>query len=232
MSSNDQLIARLEGLKWAALSCMVIDHLGKTVAPQLLIPTHMIGRMALPWFVLIVALRLAHAPQKAAGYLPRLLLWGALAQPAFAWMNDTTTLNVMFTLALGVAVVWASQRLHARRDRHLTCTALGVTLGVAASYVEFGPVGALMLPLLVIIARRSRWWAALSCGVFAVFANLLPIEQAHMASLTALLAGPLAFVQLRWGVKLSWRPHKVSFYLFYATHLWLLWCYLEYVIAS
>jgi hypothetical protein len=208
---------------------MALDHVGKTVAPEHLLGTHALGRLALPWFAGIVASRLAARPELGDRYLPRLLVAGLAAQPAFAGLSVPVSLNVMFTLAGGVLLgrAWhPASPARSTASRSLSLVA-GVALGMLG---EFGLLGAAIVPTAAELLRRRRVLAAwLVGGAFAFLANSpSTLEQATLAA-PALAAGPLALVWLRSGALTPRLAPAWFFYAFYAAHLWVLWAWLDFV---
>jgi hypothetical protein len=219
---------RHELLKWAALVAMIADHIGKTIAPELLHATHALGRLALPWFAGIVASRLATAPGLARRYLPRLAVAGLVAQPAFAGLSVPATLDVMFTIAAGVMLSegFFSRAEGARAVR--AATVLGGALLAALS--EFGPLGAWIVPAMVWLLRRGHASGAwLAGGALAFSANVSHELELVALQLPALLAGPLALAWLRFGRGLPRLAPSWFFYAVYGAHLWLLWAWLDFV---
>ncbi|MFH7450798.1 TraX family protein, partial [Pseudomonas syringae pv. tagetis] len=108
-------------LKWLAMLSMVLDHLryeGWSV--DFLYVT---GRFSFPWFCLAIAVNLSRrsadfvAPRVQCGYLGWVLVFAALSEiPYRLFMADTTVLNVMPTLLLGMLIAqgWRHSRVTAR----------------------------------------------------------------------------------------------------------------------
>lgn len=208
--------ARLESLKWLALAAMLVDHGGKIVWWWWLEPSHAIGRLAWPLFALLVGTRLAERPERARRYLDWLLPFAVLAAPAYVAVAGEWRLDVLFTLAAGVALV--DGRRHPVRA--------GVAL-LLSPLCEFGVVGVATIPALAWLTRRFGYRAAAAaCGPLALLANL-PTDQPLLA-LPALLASPVALLL---PAALPRAPRWL-FYGVYPVHLYGLWAWFQWVIPD
>ena len=107
----------LEALKWIGLAAMLGDHVDKALFDDGLAALSEIGRIAFPLFALVFGYNLARPDGDWADtyrrVLRRLLLFGIIALPfsvlAFErW--DLLPLNILFTLALGLGLVWCIRR--------------------------------------------------------------------------------------------------------------------------
>lgn len=222
--------AALNALKLLALVAMLADHVGKAWAPLAAEPWHLAGRPALLLFALVIAHRVAEQPARAARYLPRLLAWGLVAQPAFLALGGEG-LNVLFTHAAGCLVV-AAMHAPSGGDRALRAHALVVTLVVtlvvalllcaAAPAVEYGLAGTLLVPVGVLLLQQARAAALPGLALLCLAANApapwaLLLPTAGVLALAALLAqAVLALQRLGPG-----RPLR-GFLALYAGHLSLL----------
>ncbi|MGK7913133.1 MAG: TraX family protein [Synechococcus sp.] len=99
-------------IKLIAFACMIVDHAGRIFLPGFWLPIA-IGRLSYPLFAWLAA----QGQQKTSNiykYLGRLLLWGCLSQPLYAYFcqlaNLPVSLNVLFTLALGVSAITVWKR--------------------------------------------------------------------------------------------------------------------------
>jgi hypothetical protein len=108
-SAQNFSLAQIELLKIMALVTMIIDHIGYVFFPDgWFFALRLIGRVSMPLFLLVIALRLAEKPARADGYLYRLILWGVISQYPY-WFFSTggegqmwAQLNMLLTFALGV----------------------------------------------------------------------------------------------------------------------------------
>lgn len=181
-----------------------------------------VGRLCFPVFVTLIAATLA-APgtrPRAERQLARLVGWGLLAQiPYAALFAAGTSLNALFTLALGVALVL----LHVALGPALVVGALGLL-------VALDPVldGGLWVPTTLYgawwcLAREPRAFVPVVIGVALamVAMNLKFAGLAPAIAVLALLAVPLLLASPRLG-RLPRLPGW-TFYALYAGHLGVLW---------
>lgn len=96
----------LDAIKFAALVCMTIDHVGAICFPDL-VALRVVGRLALPWFICCLAYNYTHHTRDPDALLRRLLFAAFIAQPAYVFAFETPRLNILFTLAAGL---WCSTR--------------------------------------------------------------------------------------------------------------------------
>ncbi len=212
--------ASFELAKWVAIVTMAIDHVGKIVAPDWFGPTHLIGRVAFPLFVWIIASRLAIRPAAAAGYIRWLLPWAIVSQPAF-WIagRDWYDGNILFTLLCGVLIDRALQAY----GHCWTSWLIAGALAAAGLLLDYGPAGVLAIPVLVAAARIGIRESLLALGVIGIAVNLPALEPFYVAAAFASLAAVgVAALSLRLeGADLPRLP-RAFFYAFYPGHLLLL----------
>lgn len=128
--SSDPYGQRLQALKWLALVCMVADHVDVFLFGQSLGLSGSVGRLAMPLFLWVLV---AHVHRsltsedgqeraRTARMLWRMMWAGLLAWPAH-WMllreflsqpAGMLPLNIMFSLALAVLMLWAVSELVVR----------------------------------------------------------------------------------------------------------------------
>lgn len=105
---------QVEVLKWVALVAMVVDHVNAVFfARELGEWATVLGRVALPLFAIVLGVNLARPGVDVCKVTRRLVTFGTLAVPAYAHlfgMVGLWPLNVMFTFAVAVGVVWATER--------------------------------------------------------------------------------------------------------------------------
>lgn len=99
-------------LKWIALLSMLADHLRHAIGISESGVLFAFGRLAFPLFVFVLASNLARARESGqADVMPRivkrLLIYGAIAQPAYWVLMDQgiIPLNILFTLAACVLLI-------------------------------------------------------------------------------------------------------------------------------
>ncbi len=203
----------LEALKWIGLAAMLGDHVDKALFDGQVPTLSEIGRIAFPLFALVFGYNLArdnpHWQDAYRRVLRRLLLFGIVALPfsvlAFErW--DLLPLNILFTLALGLGLVWCIRR----NDATAALIASALFLG-GGLLVEFSWPGLLLI--VSCWACFARPGAAAYLGAFASLALLFLIN----GNPYALLAAPVAWIVARLDPELP--RHRWVFYVFYPAHL-------------
>jgi hypothetical protein len=127
-------------VQWLALVTMLVDHLGSV--GYLGEWSRLVGRFALPAFVLMVVLNARAADPGLL--LSRYLVLIVLSQPAWWWVTGSwDTLCILFTLC---AMALAVSRWRSSPVESLLCVLLGLGL---SPWVEYGPWPWLLVPLLL-----------------------------------------------------------------------------------
>ncbi|WP_338120777.1 TraX family protein [Azotobacter chroococcum] len=225
--------AALDLLKWLAFASMLLDHL-RLIWPAriwLYVP----GRLAFPFFCLIVAVNLARPragpPRRAAlaRYLGWLLLFALLSEwPYRLLVGSPDSFNVLPTLALGLLLANAA-RPCPPAERLLGVAALGLAL-VLHKRLMFGACGALLPAAFLLALQRPRWGWLLPAGL-TVMANYWPALYidarlgqpfALAVILACFLAAPLGLLLLRRAPGLPVPPLRRWAYAFYPGHFLLL----------
>lgn len=197
---------------------MIIDHYGKIVEPSLYLETHAIGRVSFPLFATIIGLRLAIRPDLATRYLKRLLPWALISQPIFVLAGrDWYDGNILLTLFIGVLATILLRRFVQGRSPY--DIAAVIALIPLACFVEFGILGAAMIPVTAeLAARRPRagLWAS---GPLGLAANLTP-DWPPLQSIdwAVLLATAVALISVKARLGLPRLPTHV-FYAIYPAHI-------------
>jgi hypothetical protein len=106
----------MEAVKWLALLSMTIDHMNRFFFNTSIYPAYCAGRLAMPLFAFILSYNLAQPEAASRGLytrvLIRLMIFGLLASPGYIAMRHLQSfypLNIMFTLAAAVAVLYYSE---------------------------------------------------------------------------------------------------------------------------
>lgn len=197
---------------------MVIDHYGKIVEPSLYLETHAIGRVSFPLFATIIGLRLAFRPDLATRYLKRLLPWALISQPVYVlagknWYDG----NILLTLFIGVLATVLLRRFVQRRSPY--DIAAVIALIPLAWFVDFGILGAAMIPVTAKLASRRPRAGLWASGPLGLAANLTPdwppLQSVDWAVLLA-TAVALASAKARLGLP---RLPTHAFYAFYPAHI-------------
>lgn len=178
--------------QWIAMATMVADHLAVYLLPDAALSPWVsasVGRIAYPVFAGIMAFHLLHHTRSLKRYIKRVFVIGVIAQVvylAFPTYPVYAYLNICFTLALGLMVYgWAGGVRYRWRYGQVSVERATVEAMVlvplilmASLFVEFGPVGVLLVPTLALAFRHLRPGeprmvvAATAGGLFAVAAML------------------------------------------------------------
>ncbi|GGO81699.1 conjugal transfer protein TrbP [Marinobacterium nitratireducens] len=206
----------LEALKWLALLLMTGDHVNRYLFDATLPLLFELGRLALPIFVVVLAVNLSRPGTLRRGVYPRTLkrlgLTGTIASVPFVALNTALgsgwlPLNVLFTLLVLTATLYLIERGE--------LAAAGVVLLVGGNLVEY-------------------WWFGLALGVATWRYCRQPSIPAAVAALLAcaglgfingngwaLAAVPLILCATR--VRLSFPRLRWMFYAYYPLHLAAIW---------
>ena len=194
-----------EVLKWLALVLMTGDHANKALDLGMPILSDL-SRVVFPIFAIVLAYNMRHASADSRRHsMKRLLIFAVIAQPLHVMcFGDPLTLNVLFTLLLGVFVCYSGTPL-------LSLLAV-LTFGW---FVDYGPVGVAVVVtagLLFHGGSRIRLLLALAVSV-----SLLYLVNGNGYALAALplvaLLGQLPVSLPRW---------RWVFLAYYVGHLALL----------
>ncbi|MFC6336946.1 conjugal transfer protein TraX [Pseudomonas sp. CCM 7891] len=218
----------LDLLKWLALLSMVLDHLryvGLSL-DGLYVP----GRLAFPWFCLVIAANVQRVKDVPATfqwrYLGWLLLFSVISEvPYRMFIADAHSLNVLPTLALGMLIARGWQQKTAV-DRGLALIAV-LLAAIFSTHLMFGFFGVL-LPLAMLLVFRRPWYFSVVPGLVCVAANQWQVllSSASVVALSGLamcLIAPLAgWVLLRHAKHVSPPAMRRWAYALYPLHFLLL----------
>lgn len=224
----------LDWVKWLALLAMVLDHLWFVLPAEWQQPGYglrVAGRLAFPLFCLAIAANVARQPAGfptgLGRYLGGMLLFAVLSQPAYARFFENGTLNILFTLSVGLPIAAAVQH---RTPGLIVGAALCVAIAYAyGSILAYGTWGAL-LPAVLVMAMRVRdselfQVMAIVSGIVALLANgalmavlrdLTPVQYSQVA---AIAVSPLLGLLILQVQAPAVRPVSRWMYAFYPLHL-------------
>lgn len=144
-------------LKVAALTLMLVDHVHLVFFHRSLVWLYWLTRLVLPMFMLIAAQNLERYHARPLKYLAQLVGFGVLAQPFYFMVFGFAQLNIMFTIAAGVAVyallAWSKTRLH----WSLRLLAMAGLIFIPFP-LEAGWAGVIAVPVFAALMRRGAWW--------------------------------------------------------------------------
>ena len=157
----------LDFIKLSAALFMIVDHINTIWLHHSVILMEFIGRGTFPLFCYAVAVAMLRAKETSLPlpdrrkiikrYLGRLLALAVLSQPFYFFAIGGETVNVIFTLALGVVFAALSFRVKLWQMYLLYVASLFSMLWIIP--VEFGLAG-IMLPsaiVLVLRGHKSAW---------------------------------------------------------------------------
>ena len=202
----------IEVLKYLALTSMVADHINKYLFNGTIEVLFILGRLAMPVFIFVLAFNLARPGENKAGtykrIMTRLFTFGVLAFPPYFYMSgNALPLNIMFTLLSLTAIIYFIERKN-----------------IIISLVIIFLMGAIV----------EYWWPALLFGI-ATWAYIKKpnIGMALLSTLACLSFGfingnmwavaAIPLIILMCFFKISIPRYKWFFYAFYPLHLYLLW---------
>jgi hypothetical protein len=155
--------ANLDLIKWLAMLTMLLDHL-RYLWPQAADWLFIIGRLAFPLFCLGIAANVARSrfggvyTDENVRYLGWMAAFSVISElPYHLLSSDSSTLNVMPSLMLGLLIAWGA---HHRGCDGFVLALAGVTVAVLIQErLMYGVFGALLpAALLLAIQRPGPVW--------------------------------------------------------------------------
>jgi hypothetical protein len=206
----------LEALKWLALASMAYDHAMRYLVPGISVnEATVFGRIAFPLFAFIIAHNLSrpgNGPEVYRRVIGRLLIFGALSIPAYAVLVGPGRLNILFTFATAIGILW----LFELRNRFWWSPAAALALFLAANpLVEYNWFGLVLI--LSFFAWRRLGMTVGSVALLAFGFLALSLSNGNHWGLTALL-----FILMAHRIALALPRSKWLFYVFYPAHLTLI----------
>ncbi|MBR3978435.1 MAG: hypothetical protein IKJ94_02285 [Oscillospiraceae bacterium] len=207
-------------LKFLALVCMTVDHVGMVFFPEYIV-FRQIGRLAFPIFAYMIA-EGCHHTHRMGSYLGKMVLAGAVCQVVYYFFMDSLYQCVLVTFSLAIALIWLLKK--AREGSgfwyFLSLCGIGAVYFVTerlAAYlpgtdyaVDYGFFG-VMLPVAVYLGRTKGEKLALTAIVLLALVMTTGAIQMY-----ALLTIPLlALYNGKRGKGLG----KYFFYVYYPLHL-------------
>lgn len=199
---------------------MVMDHVCYLLLPQLLI-LHVIGRLSFPLFAWLLAEGEKHT-QNIYRYGSRLLIAAIISQPIYTVVFKSFTLNILFTLLLGVGMLRLVNRC-SQLWQKLTITGLFAVVAESLDF-EYGAYGIGVILLMSLTDKlKPKVWLLYWC-IFHLI--LVVISRISLIQNFAVFSGFLVFqFNGKQGSRARW------FYLFYPAHLIILGI-INYLISS
>ena len=203
-------------IKLIAIITMLIDHTGAVL--ELPIFTRMIGRIAFPLFVFLIAEGCRHT-KSMEKYLLRLGAFALISEIPFdlAFNNDINFLyntNIFYTLFLGVACVYAKRIMEERNVPYFWLLMI-IPVFIASFLAEwfssdYGAVGILFIFITALVSGFKYR----QLGVMALFCLWLYYDWPEMLAASLISIPIAALASGKQG-----QPVKWLFYWFYPVHL-------------
>jgi TraX protein len=196
-------------LKLLAAIFMVIDHVGAVFFPDVVV-LRVVGRLSFPIFIWLLVEGERHT-RNFEQYCIRLLLLGIISQPIYQILFASTRWNILFMLLLGLVCL--------RLVRVFPRWQIPVWL-LAATIAQFSPIeyqgyGVLAIAIISNFKSNVLSWV----GWIGMHIGLLIFDPGFGLFQLPAIAAPLILERAdrHQGRKARW------FYLFYPTHLVILW---------
>lgn len=200
-------------LKLIAIISMAVDHVGAILYPDIIV-FRIIGRLAFPIFAFLLVEGFFNT-KSVSKYALRLLVFALISEVPFdiaftGKILEFTHQNVMFTLLLGLIVVYLCEKYKKWFHRIL----VGI-IGMAIAYflkVDYTFVGIFMIFAFYLLRKRI-----LQSIIAQGLINLVVVGGVQMYAVFAML--PISF----FNGKVGRLKMKMFFYIFYPSHLLLLY---------
>lgn len=193
-------------IKLLAALTMLVDHIGVVFFPDA-IGFRIIGRISFPLFIWLLVQGEAHT-RDIGRYGLRLAILGVVSQPIYQLVFDTTGLNILFELLLGLGCLRLDRRFPQFRF-FIWLSGAGLSELLGMGYSSYG----IVLIFLTRYFRPKLLWVIAWIGFHLVWAALSGPFQLPA------IAVPLLF----WLANGERGPKARWFYAFYPGHLALLW---------
>jgi hypothetical protein len=182
---------------------MLIDHIGAVFYPQVTL-FRIIGRIAFPIFAYQIGVGYKNT-KNLRKYLLRLLLVGIISQVPYSLLFTTKTLNIFFTLLIGLIAITVYERIN---------PALGMLFPFLSLFIDFdyGIYGVFTILVLFVFNQRNTMFIA-GQGLLNITYCLWYNSFLQMYSILAV------FLILYFKINIRINVSKLWFYAFYPVHL-------------
>ena len=214
-------------LKLTAALSMLIDHIGAIICPHISV-LRIIGRIAFPIFAFFVAEGCYYTKNKGR-YFCNLFAFALITQEVKIAFNDNDDLNIMFTFAAGVTIVFIFQKLYAafKADKPKN--------SIYLSLLFVSAVLAVWMLNRIFVFQYNFWGCMTPCIIYT--ANCIENSTCTKIQLKIImLAAALTAIYFTYGGVQIWayaaipmlicysgkkgdRVPKYFFYIFYPSHL-------------
>lgn len=213
-------------LKIIAAISMAIDHIGVILFPDIML-LRIIGRLAFPIFAFLIAEGCRYTKNRLR-YFSVLALFAVVFQVFYTLFTKDMYLNIFFTLALAVLIIYGLQLLssaiQSRSVIKIIFSAASVILIIACVYIageyfliDYGfwgcmlPAFAYVIPVSKSIVMKLLRIALFAVGMFPVIKSIdVPVQAYSYFALIPLLL---------YNGKRGKYNMKYFFYIFYPVHI-------------
>lgn len=215
MSKRAHVYTRNDFFKTVGIVSMLVDHVGLIFFPQILI-FRIVGRLALPIFAFGIANGYKHT-SNLKKYFLRLLVFGLIAQVPFMLIIDSQELNVLFTLAYGLAILF----LLNKKKYFIVLILILLSIKFPMDYGYYG-----------VLAIFSFYFFKNKLALMVFFLLLTIVFSFELQSHYQLISFAGVLLVLYFPVKMfKLQLPKYFFYWFYPIHLIILF-FIKYFITS
>ncbi len=204
----------IEILKWIAIIGMVIDHIGLIVLADNE-AWRTIGRISFPIFGFVLVHNFLFFTKDKKKYINRLWLFAVISQPIYM-LTIKNELNVFFILALSLSSIWIIQSIakeeRKERDKYIAYIVIMLLGTLISSFMSYGIIGFLFLHSLFFAFHFKK-----NCILSLVFLILLNYGNIYYAAGGLITPLIVHFID-KINIEIP-RSGKWFFYLFYPTHL-------------
>lgn len=207
----------MEAIKWFALIAMTIDHASRFFLSIPQYQAYSVGRLALPLFAFILSYNFAKPDALARGLYRRvfirLIIFGILATPGYIAMRHLSgvlPLNIMFTLAVAVAILY----LHETGSLVNRLLAFFLFL-IGSIFVEYDWVGVFLC--------LSSWFYCRKPSLLSLFTLIFAFLLLNAQNENHWAALSLVIIYLGTKIDLKVPRIRYLFYIYYPLHLSILY---------
>ena len=176
---------------------MLVDHVGRYLFPLEIL--NIIGRLAFPVFAYQIGIGYQKTSSKK-NYIKKLVIFGVISQIPYSLLREDFTLNILFTLLLGIFAIWSVEK------RKYFFFFIIIPLSFLVDFQIYGP--AIILIFHFFKNKIHQSFLFLLTTLLYSFYYGIPIQ------VFSLLALPIIFKPF-----LEIKTPKMLFYFFYPIHL-------------
>lgn len=235
-------------LKLTAMITMLIDHIGAGILEYLIIQIplsaetnsllitinqllRLIGRIAFPLYCFLLVQGFQHTKNRWK-YAGSLLLFALLSEYPFDFIFsdglDFSSLNVMFTLLIGLLTLWGIEKAGTKIILQIFIATIGIFIA-AILHTDYSWMGIILILSLYFLRKNRFWQCTISFILFfsalvfrsAGFYDSVWLSAMHQLSSEYTLIFSF-WMMYRYNGKRYLKRGKYLFYLFYPAHLLLL----------